>query len=70
MTMFFAGTAASGLQPLALRRWLLTADHACSGVLMTVLRYPGLLSATILKGMPSSFTLELPPYRKPTDRPA
>jgi ferrous iron transport protein B len=24
-----------------------------------------LLSATILKGLPSSFTLELPPYRKP-----
>ena len=24
-----------------------------------------LLSKTILKGMPSSFTLELPPYRKP-----
>jgi len=24
-----------------------------------------LLSATLLKGMPSSFTLELPPYRKP-----
>jgi len=25
----------------------------------------GLLSATVLKGVPSSFTLELPPYRKP-----
>ena len=24
-----------------------------------------LLSATVLKGMPSNFTLELPPYRKP-----
>ncbi len=24
-----------------------------------------LLSATILKGVPSSFTLELPPYRRP-----
>ena len=24
-----------------------------------------LLSKTILKGVPSSFTLELPPYRKP-----
>ena len=24
-----------------------------------------LLSATLLKGVPSSFTLEMPPYRKP-----
>lgn len=25
-----------------------------------------LLSATVLKGIPSSFTLELPPYRRPS----
>ena len=34
------------------------------GVLMTFL-LSRLLSKTILKGIPSSFTLELPPYRKP-----
>jgi len=35
-----------------------------SGVLMT-LAVSRCLSKTILKGLPSSFTLELPPYRKP-----
>ena len=34
------------------------------GVLMTFLT-SRLLSATLLRGIPSSFTLELPPYRKP-----
>ncbi|NLM52251.1 MAG: ferrous iron transport protein B [Firmicutes bacterium] len=34
------------------------------GILLTFLT-SRLLSSTILKGLPSSFTLELPPYRKP-----
>lgn len=34
------------------------------GIVMTLL-ISKLLSKTILKGMPSSFILELPPYRKP-----
>lgn len=34
------------------------------GIIMTFLSSK-ILSKTILKGMPSSFTLELPPYRKP-----
>ena len=34
------------------------------GVFMTLL-VSRLLSATLLKGVPSSFTLEMPPYRKP-----
>lgn len=34
------------------------------GILMTLL-VSKILSKTILKGIPSSFTLELPPYRKP-----
>lgn len=34
------------------------------GVIMTLL-ISSVLSKTILKGLPSSFTLELPPYRKP-----
>lgn len=36
----------------------------CIGIFLTFLT-SRLLSHTILKGMPSSFTLELPPYRKP-----
>ena len=34
------------------------------GVIITLIS-SFILSKTILKGMPSSFTLELPPYRKP-----
>ena len=34
------------------------------GILITFLS-TGLLSKTILKGMPSAYTLEMPPYRKP-----
>ena len=34
------------------------------GIIFTLL-ISKLLSKTILKGMPSSFVLELPPYRKP-----
>ena len=34
------------------------------GILMTFL-FSGLLSATALRGLPSSFVLELPPFRKP-----
>ncbi|MCF6465321.1 ferrous iron transport protein B [Clostridium sp. Cult2] len=37
------------------------------GVLITIIASK-LLSKTILKGVPSSFTLELPPYRKPQIR--
>lgn len=53
---FFAGNAAGGAL-------LLTAVIAGSVVLTLVASR--LLSATVLKGVPSSFTLELPPYRAP-----
>ena len=36
----------------------------CSGILMTFI-FSYILSKTLLKGIPSSFTLELPPYRTP-----
>ncbi len=62
ITMFFVGTAGGPAQSL-LSTLLLTAVIVL-GVLMTFL-ISRLLSATILKGMPSSFTLELPPYRRP-----
>ncbi len=62
LTMFFIGTAGNAL------------DSVLATLLLTVLIVLGilvtfgvtkLLSCTILKGVPSSFTLEMPPYRKP-----
>ena len=62
ITLFFAG-AAGGLWGSAVSALLLT-GLLLLGVLMTFW-VSRLLSATVLKGMPSSFTLELPPYRRP-----
>jgi ferrous iron transport protein B len=59
--MFFAG--ASGFLGSALSAGLLTGLVAL-GIAATLLA-SRLLSATILKGMPSSFTLEMPSYRLP-----
>lgn len=62
ITMFFAG--------MVVAPW----NGILSAVLLTLVIVLGvvltfwisrLLSATLLKGVPSSFTLELPPYRKP-----
>ena len=55
-SVFFAGSAAGGS--------LLLTTVIAGSVLLT-LAASRLLSATILKGVPSSFTLELPPYRAP-----
>ncbi|CUX32421.1 ferrous iron transport protein B [Clostridium sp. C105KSO13] len=62
IAMFFAGTA-GGIKSSFLSSLLLTA-FVLLGVGMTFL-VSGLLSKTVLKGMPSSFTLEMPPYRRP-----
>lgn len=62
LTMFFVGTAGGALQSVCSA--LLLTGIIVLGVLMTFL-VSSLLSRTILKGVPSSFTLELPPYRKP-----
>lgn len=62
IAMFFAGTAAGAGQSVV-SALLLTAVIVF-GVFMTML-ISRLLSKTILKGMPSSFHLELPPYRRP-----
>lgn len=62
ITMFFAGMLAGPLQS-AVSALMLTGVIVL-GVIMTLL-ISRLLSKTILKGLPSSFTLELPPYRKP-----
>jgi ferrous iron transport protein B len=60
--MFFVGTA-TGLFQTAVSALILTAVIIL-GVLMTML-ISKILSNTILKGLPSSFHLELPPYRRP-----
>ncbi len=59
IAMFFANGAVSGILPTV----LLTAVIVL-GVIMT-LGITRLLSRTLLKGEPSSFTLEMPPYRRP-----
>lgn len=62
ISMFFVG-AAGGLGASVLSSAILVGLIAL-GLLMTLL-VSKFLSATILKGVPSSFTLELPPYRRP-----
>lgn len=62
ISMFFVGMAASPLQSLF--STLILTGVIILGVFMTFL-VSRILSKTILKGIPSSFTLELPPYRKP-----
>ena len=60
LTLFFAGGGLGGALASA---GLLTGLAALAvGVTLGVSR---LLSVTVLKGVPSSYTLELPPYRKP-----
>lgn len=62
ITMFFVG-ATGGADRSLLSAFLLTL-FILLGVGMTFF-VSWLLSHTILKGVPSSFTLELPPYRRP-----
>ncbi|WP_297211006.1 ferrous iron transport protein B [uncultured Flavonifractor sp.] len=62
ITMFFVG-AGEGMWAGMAAALLLT-GVILLGVLATFL-VSRLLSATVLKGVPSSFTLELPPYRRP-----
>ena len=62
ITMFFVGTQAGPGKSL-LSALLLT-GVILLGVCMTFW-VSRLLSGTILRGVPSSFTLELPPYRRP-----
>ncbi|MEW5866096.1 MAG: nucleoside recognition domain-containing protein [Bacillota bacterium] len=60
--MFLAGGGTAGLGPGAAALSLLGA--VLLGVAVT-LGVSWLLSRTVLRGMPSAFALELPPYRKP-----
>lgn len=61
ISMFFVG--GSGLLSSVRSALILTA-LIVFGILMTFL-VSRILSATVLRGMPSAFTLELPPYRRP-----
>lgn len=63
LTIFFIGTARATLPTLILSALGLTVVIVL-GVIMTLLT-SRFLSATVLKGIPSSFALELPPYRRP-----
>ncbi len=62
ITMFFVGFQ-NDIRSSLLNVILLTVTILI-GILMTFLM-SYILSKTLLKGIPSSFTLELPPYRKP-----
>lgn len=62
ITMFFAGTFVGPSQSIISS--LILTCVILLGVFMTLM-ISKILSKTILKGVPSSFTLELPPYRKP-----
>ncbi len=63
---FMGGSACSSLSPIlsSLTTALILTLFILLGVGMTLLT-SFFLSKTILKGIPSSFVLELPPYRKP-----
>ncbi|SKC65051.1 ferrous iron transport protein B [Maledivibacter halophilus] len=62
LASIFIGSAAGSFSSLAATLSILAA--IVLGVILTLF-ISRLLSKTILKGLPSSFTLELPPYRKP-----
>lgn len=62
ITMFFAGAVAAPFQSVFSVLLLLGVILLGIGLTFAVSR---VLSGTLLKGVPSSFTLELPPYRRP-----
>lgn len=62
ITMFFVGT--EGTFTTSVLSALLLTGIIIMGVAVTFF-VTKILSETILKGIPSSFTLELPPYRRP-----
>ncbi len=62
ITMFFIGSSTEIFSSISSS--LILTLLIVSGIAMTFLMTK-LLSKTVLKGVPSSFTLELPPFRKP-----
>lgn len=63
ISMIFIGGLAAGIAPSIIATIAVLAVIVL-GVIITLI-VSKILSKTILKGLPSSFTLELPPYRKP-----
>lgn len=66
ITLFFAAGAAKTAASSVTSALCLTA--AILTAVFSTLFFSWLLSVTVLKGIPSSFTLELPPYRRPQIR--
>ena len=62
LTMFFVGTSGGALGSVYSALMLTAVIILGIGMTFIVTR---LLGGTLLKGVPSSFTLELPPYRRP-----
>jgi ferrous iron transport protein B len=62
ISMFFAGYVFGPLQSVVSA--LMLTGVILLGIIMTLVM-SRLLSMTVLKGVPSSFALELPPYRRP-----
>lgn len=62
ITMFFVGTGGGPGRSLAAAGFLMGLILLCVFITLGLSR---LLSETLLRGIASSFTLELPPYRKP-----
>lgn len=62
ITMFFIGTSSGAVSSFLAAALLTGAIVLSLAVSMLVTK---LLSLTLLKGVPSSYTLELPPYRRP-----
>lgn len=62
ISMFFVGMIGGPFQSIILS--LILTGVIVLGIVMTLV-VSKILSKTILKGIPSNFTLELPPYRKP-----
>jgi ferrous iron transport protein B len=62
LSTIFIGKAAGALESVAAAGAVL--GGVVLGFLLTLM-VSRILSGTVLKGLPSSFTLELPPYRKP-----
>ncbi|SNS03836.1 ferrous iron transport protein B [Anaerovirgula multivorans] len=63
MALIFIGGAAAGITQ-SIVATMMVLGVIVLGVIMTLVTSK-ILSKTVLKGLPSSFTLELPPYRKP-----
>lgn len=63
-TIFFGSLGLAGAKYSSILATLSVVFMILAGIIVTLV-VSKLLSSTVLKGVPSSFSLELPPYRKP-----